>query len=85
MKADLNKPLFAKLVFTTSSESCEDCVFSRAEECPSCCGGHWELNEVLPQSGTASGMQQLHDFINSIDSKMQQIKEEAKEEPKYFY
>lgn len=99
MRVNLSKPLFAKLKFVrANNENCCFCVFynrikkaCRAVEI-SCSGGHWEVDKVLPQSEVTFDLLQLQDSINSVDTKMkqfksevQQIKEEVKEEPKYFY
>lgn len=91
MKVDLNRPLFVKFKFIEARrDNCKHCIFSTqdksclASNVP-CAGGHWELDEIFPQSDVTFDMQQIQDSINSVDSKMQQIKEEVQEEPKYFY
>ena len=82
MKVDLNKPLFIELKFVRANgDNCKNCIFSTQDKIClaaniSCPGGHWEKVGVVPQSD---------DSLNSADSKMQQVKEEVQEEPKYFY
>lgn len=92
MKADLNKPVLVKLKFSRSSDDCGDCVLCSSGYCLTCGGGHWEIDEVFPQSDTTFDLLQLQDSINSVGAKISQVKseihqinEEVKEEPKYFY
>ena len=47
MKTDSNKPFFAKLVFSTSSNNCDDCALRLFIPCLPCNNGHWEIDEVL--------------------------------------
>lgn len=85
MNVDLNKPFFAKLVFSTKSNDCEDCALKSSFPCLPCSAGHWEIDEILTQSDITFDMQPIQDSNNSVDSKMQQIKEETKQETEYFY
>lgn len=86
MNVDLNKPLFLKAVFVKAKDcNCLKCIFS-IQGCKirdvRCAEGHWELDTVFPQSDI---MQQIQDSNNSVDSEIQQIKEETKQETEYFY
>lgn len=87
MNVDLNKPLFLKAVFVKAKDyNCLKCIFS-IQGCKvrdvRCAEGHWELDTVFPQSETAFDL--IQDSNNSVDSKIQQIKEETKQETEYFY
>lgn len=98
MKIDLNKPVFARLKFVEAeSFNCTHCnLASSTKSCRPfnlpCKGGHWEIDEVLPQSNITFDMLQIQDSINSVDAKMgqlksemNQVKNETEESFKYFY